>query len=55
MTQTKTVRKIRIQKVQLGDVTTLHDFERIILGIKAEGAETFYLVIQTESYEPVVK
>ncbi len=53
MTQTKTIRKIRIEKVQLGDVTTLGDYERVILGIKAENSEVFYLIIQTESVEPI--
>ena len=53
---TKTIRQIRIAKVQLGDVTQLGDTERILLAMESRlDKEIFYLIIQTESYEAVVK
>ena len=54
MTETKTIKKIRIAKVQLGDVSQLGDTERIVLVMESRlDKEVFYLVIQTESYEEV--
>ena len=55
-TETKTIRQIRIAKVELGDVTQLGDTERILLAMESRlDKEIFYLIIQTESYEAVVK
>lgn len=51
-TETKTVRKIRIVKIQLGDITQLGETETIVLAMESRlDKEVFYLVIQTETYE----